>query len=107
MVIYRFEVWLVNLEPVRGSGISKTRPCVVISPDITNKHLKTVTIAAMTTTSKQYPTRVNCTFENRKGQIALDQIRSVDKVRLVKKLGNLNDKTSKDVCEVLVELFSY
>jgi mRNA interferase MazF len=100
MVINRFEVWLVDLEPDRGSGISKTRPCIIISPDGTNKYLNTVTIAAMTTAVKNYPTRVNCTFKRKKGQVVLDQIRSVDKVRLVKKLGTLDEETSKNICEV-------
>lgn len=107
MVIKRFEVWLVNLDPVLGSEISKTRPCIVISPDVTNKYLNTVTIAAMTSSIKNYPTRVNCIFKRKKGQVALDQIRSVDKVRLVKLLGKLDDAINRKVCEVLNELFAY
>jgi mRNA interferase MazF len=107
MVVKRFEVWLVNLEPVRGSEISKTRPCIVISPDDTNKYLHTVTIAAMTTSAKDYPTRVNCTLKRKKGQVALDQIRSVDKGRLIKKLGTLEEDVNKKICDVILEMFSY
>ena len=103
----RFEVWLVNLEPVLPSEINKTRPCIVISPDITNKYLNTVTIAAMTSSIKNYPTRVDCVFKRKKGQIALDQIRSVDKIRLVKLLGKLDEAVSKNLCEVLTEMFAY
>jgi mRNA interferase MazF len=107
MVIKRFEVWLVDLEPVKGSEISKTRPCIVISPDVSNRYLNTITVAAMTTAAKNYPTRINCTFKRKKGQVALDQIRSIDKIRLVKKLGILDDEANKNICEVLVETFSY
>lgn len=107
MVIKRFEVWLVKLEPVLGSEISKTRPCIVISPDVTNKYLNTITIAAMTTSAKNYPTRVDCMFKRKKGQVALDQIRSVDKIRLVKLLGKLDDSINKKICEVLNEMFAY
>ena len=107
MVVSRFEIWLVSLDPVRGSEINKTRPCIVISPDETNKYLHTVTIAAMTTASRNYPTRIDCVFKRKKGQVALDQIRSVDKERLVKKLGVLDEITNQRVAEVLVDLFSY
>lgn len=107
MVIKRFEVWLVNLDPVIGSEISKTRPCMIISPDEVNSTLATVTIAAMTSTIKPYPHRVNCTFQNQKGQIALDHIRSVSKLRLIKKLGVMDERTCKKVCETLAEFFSF
>lgn len=107
MVIIRFEVWLVDLEPVRGSEISKTRPCIIISPDESNKYLNTVTVSAMTTTIKNYPTRVDCVFKRKKGQVALDQIRSIDKVRLVKKLGTMDETVNIKISEVLVEMFSY
>lgn len=107
MVTNRFEVWLVDMEPVKGSEISKTRPCLIISPNETNKFLKTVTIAATTTAKKNYPTRIDCIFNREKGQIALDQIRSVDKVRLVKKPGIMDEETSRKVSETLIELFKY
>lgn len=107
MVINRFDVWLVNLDPTVGSEIRKTRPCVVISPDVANKHLHTVTVAAMTSSIKPFPTRVTCVFQKRQGQIALDQIRSVDKIRLIKRLGKMDEKTNHVVCEILIELFKY
>lgn len=107
MVVRRFEIWLINLDSVIGSEISKTRPCLVISPDETNKYLNTVTVAAMTTSQKNYPTRIDCVFKRKKGQVALDQIRSVDKNRLVKKLGGFDVATNMKVSEVLVEMFEY
>ncbi len=107
MVIKRFEVWLVDLNPVVGSEISKTRPCIIISPDEVNKLLATVTVAAMTSATKPYPQRVNCTFQNKTGQIALDHIRSVSKLRLIKKLGEIDEPTNRKVCQKLVDFFSY
>ena len=107
MVIKRFEVWLVDLNPVVGSEISKARPCLVISPNEVNGLLATVTIAAMTSAIKPFPHRINCTFENKTGQIALDHIRSVSKLRLIKKLGVMDEKTCRNVCERLTEFFSF
>jgi mRNA interferase MazF len=107
MVIKRFDVWLVDLNPVIGSEISKTRPCLVISPNEVNGLLATVTIAAITSAIKPYPHRVDCVFQNTSGQIALDHIRSVSKLRLIKKLGVMDEKTSKKVCETLTEFFSF
>jgi len=103
----RFEVWLVNLDPAQGSEINKTRPCVVVSPDELNRYLRTVTIAALTSSSRNYPSRVDCQFQGKAGQVALDHIRSVDKSRLVRKLGTLEAATAQEVCERLVELFQY
>ncbi|WP_295793394.1 type II toxin-antitoxin system PemK/MazF family toxin [Mucilaginibacter sp.] len=107
MVIKRFEIWLVDLNPVVGSEISKTRPCIIISPDEVNKLLATVTVAAMTSAIKPYPQRVNCTFQNKTGQIALDHIRSVSKLRLIKKLGEMDEPTNRMVCQKLADFFSY
>ncbi len=107
MVVARFEVWLVTLDPTRGSEIAKTRPCVIISPDSVNKYLNTVLVAPLTSTQKPYPTRVDCQFDGRDGQIALDQVRSIDKVRLVKKLGELDERTNQQICTTLVALFTY
>src|SRR4030066_29299 len=87
MVIRRFEVYLVNLDPTLGSEIQKTRPCLIISPDEMNDHINTVIIAPMTTKGRDYPTRVACQFQDKQGQVVLDQIRTIDKARLVKKLG--------------------
>jgi mRNA interferase MazF len=107
MVVKRFDVWLVDLNPVVGSEISKTRPCIVISPDEINGLLATVTVAAMTSAIKPYPHRIDCLFQTKKGQIALDHIRSVSKLRLIKKLGVMDQKTCKLLCEKLSEFFSY
>ncbi len=107
MVVKRFEVWLVNLEPTLGSEINKTRPCLVISPNVVNHHLNTVTVAAITSTIKLYPTRVGCIFQKRHGQVALDQIRSVNKLQFLKKLGIMDRRTSEIVCDSLAELFKW
>ena len=85
MVVKRFEVYLVNLDPTVGAEIQKTRPCLVVSPDEMNRHIKTVIIAPMMTKGRPYPTRVSCKFEGKEGQVVLDQLRTVDKTRLVKK----------------------
>ncbi len=90
MVVNRFDVFLVNLDPTVGSEIQKTRPCVVISPDEINHHIATVIVAPMTTKGQPYPTRVTCKFQGKEGQIVLDQIRTVDRTRLVKQLGQIS-----------------
>jgi mRNA interferase MazF len=102
----RSQVWLVSLEPTKGSGIRKTRPCVIISPDETNRLLRTVIIAPLTTTVKNYPTRLPITFQNRQSSIALDQIRSVDKSRLLKQLGTIATDEYQLVANILVQMFS-
>jgi mRNA interferase MazF len=90
----RDEVWLVSLDPTQGSEIQKTRPCLVVSPNEANEYLRTVIIAPMTTTERPYPTRIGITFQSRRGQVALDQIRAVDRQRLVRKLGTAPAKTA-------------
>jgi mRNA interferase MazF len=107
MVAERFEVWLINLDPAIGSKIKKVRPCMIVSPNEANRFLSTVIIVPLTSTLKKYPTRVNCFFERKKGQLAIDQIRSIDKLRLIKRLGKMNEQTNMNVCEILVETFSY
>ena len=107
MVVKRFDVYLVNLDPTIGSEIQKTRPCLVISPDEMNRNIRTVIIAPMTSTPKEYPTRVSCTFRKRKGQIILDQVRTVDKARLIQKLGTIGSKAQLDVISVLQRLFAF
>jgi mRNA interferase MazF len=104
--IARFDVFLVVLDPTVGSEIQKTRPCVVISPDEMNLHLATAIIAPMTTKGKLYPSRVPVHFEGKDGLIVLDQIRTVDKSRLVKKLGTIDNDEQKAVLNILVEMFS-
>jgi mRNA interferase MazF len=96
-VIKRFDVFLVNLDPTVGHEIQKTRPAVVISPDEMNRHISTVIIAPMTTKSHEYPTRVPCTFQGKAGWIVLDQIRTVDKARLVSKLGEMGEETREAI----------
>lgn len=107
VVVTRFEVWLVSLDPTCGSEIAKTRPCVVISPDSVNRYLNTVIVAPLTSIRKPYPTRVDCQLDNRDGQVALDQNRSVDKSRLVKKIGQLDEAVNQQVCATLVAMFTY
>jgi mRNA interferase MazF len=106
MVVKRFEVYLVNLDPTLEREIQKTRPCLIISPDEMNDHISTVIIAPMTTKGQDYPTRVKCQFEGKKGQIVLDQIRTVDKIRLVKKLGKISASTRKEVLVILLDMFA-
>jgi len=101
----RFDVYLVNLDPTIGSEIQKTRPCVVISPDEMNRHIATVIIAPMTSKKRAYPTRVACQFQGKAGEVVLDQIRTVDKSRLVHKLGRLSKSTQTAVLDTLVDMF--
>lgn len=105
MEVNRFEVFLVALDPTIGHEIKKTRPCTVISPDEMNHNIGTVIIAPMTTKGRDYPTRVDCTFQGVDGQVVLDQIRTVDKTRLVKKLGQLSPTAADRVLNILVEMF--
>ncbi len=102
----RFVVYLVNLDPTIGSEVQKTRPCVIISPDEMNRHVSTVIVAPMTSVKRNYPSRVNCHFQGRNGQIILDQIRTVDKTRLTKKLGRISKSESDQVLAVLQEMFT-
>ena len=106
-MVARFEVYLATLDPTVGSEIKKTRPVVVVSPDEMNAYIRTCIVAPMTTKSRDYPNRVGLTFQKKKGQIALDQIRTLDKVRLVKKLGKVNEATAKNIAETLQEMFEY
>jgi mRNA interferase MazF len=102
----RGDVHLVQLDPTRGSEIRKTRPCVIVSPDDLNTHLRTVIIAPMTTSGRAYPFRVSCRFQNRSGFVALDQLRTVDSERLVQRLGKLSTETTERVLGSLQEMFS-
>ena len=101
----RDEVWLVVLDPTRGVEMQKTRPCLVVSPDEMNQHLQTVIVAPMTTVARSYPTRVPVRFQGKSGQVALDQLRAVDRQRLVKRLGRVSVRTAQDSAETLVEMF--
>ncbi len=102
----RGDVYLVDLEPTRGSEIQKTRPCVVVSPDELNHHLRTVIVAPMTTAGQPYPWRVPCRFRNQAGRVALDQLRTVDRERLVRHVGALQETTFTNVLAKLGELFA-
>ena len=104
--IARGDVHLVRLDPTLGSEIRKTRPCIVISPDELNQHLRTVIVAPMTTGGHAYPWRVACRFQNRSGFVALDQLRTVDSERLVKRLGRLASATTTEALETLQEMFA-
>ena len=106
-MVNRGEVYLVSLDPTVGSKVQKTRPCVVISPNEMNKYIRTVVIAPMTTKQKSYKSRVEINFDGRQGQIMLDQIRTIDKKRLITRLGALSVKELKAVLSVLQEMFAY
>ncbi|MBW2173781.1 MAG: type II toxin-antitoxin system PemK/MazF family toxin [Deltaproteobacteria bacterium] len=107
MVANRFDVYLINLDPTVGSEIKKNRPCLIISPDEMNRHIRTVIVAPMTTAAKDYPTLVPCTFKKKNGQIVLDQIRTINKTRLIKRLGTIDPKTQLGVISVLQRLFAF
>jgi mRNA interferase MazF len=100
----QYDVFFVNLDPTIGHEVKKTRPCLIISPDVMNKNLQTVMIAPMTTKSHPYPTRVKVHFKGKDGYIILDQIRTVDKLRLVKHLGAISSNDSNNVKDVIKEM---
>ena len=106
MVTHRFDVFLISLDPTCGSEIRKTRPCLIISPNEMNDHIRTVIVAPMTTKGRPYPSRVPCTFQGKRGQVVLDQIRTVDKARLVRRLGNISRAVQHNVLNALQEMFS-
>lgn len=106
MVVKRFEIYLVNLDPTVGREIKKTRPCLIVSPNEMNHFIQTVIVTPMTTTIRNYPTRVQCTFSGKKGEIVLDQIRTIDKTRLIKKLGSLDKNKASQVLNTLQEIFA-
>lgn len=107
VVVKRFDVYLVNLDPTIGSEIQKTRPCLIISPDEMNRNIRTVIIAPMTSAQKEYPTRVPFAFRKKQGQIVLDQVRTVDKARLIQKLGTIDSTAQLNVISVLQRLFAF
>jgi len=106
-MVKRFEVWNIELNPTKGSEINKMRPCLVVSPNEVNKFLNTVVIVPMTSTIKPYPTRLNCHFKGKNGQLVVDQIRCVDKTRLIEKLGIMDIKTCKEISMLIIETFKY
>jgi mRNA interferase MazF len=107
LVVKRFDVYLTNLDPTIGFEIQKTRPCLIISPDEMNRYIRTVIVAPMTTGGKYYPTRIACQFKKKNAHIVLDQIRTIDKTRLIKNLGTLSSETQLKVITVLQRLFAF
>jgi mRNA interferase MazF len=105
MEVNQYQIILVNLDPTIGSEIKKTRPCVVISPNEMNKFLNTVVIAPMTTSSKNYPTRIEVRHDSKIGWVVLDQIRTIDKQRIIKDLGNLTKSEINELKSVLKETY--
>ena len=105
-LVERGDVHLVSLDPRRGSEIRKTRPCVIVSPNELNEHLQTAIVAPMTTGGQVYPWRISCRFQNRAGFVALDQVRTVDRQRLVKRVGRLTHQTMTAVLAALQEMFA-
>lgn len=105
-MVKRFDIILVNLDPTVGKEIKKTRPALVISPDEMNNHLSRLIVAPLTSTIKNYPSRINCTVTGKKEQIVLDQIRTIDKIRILKSIGHLDKKTQTKVTDCLLELFA-
>jgi mRNA interferase MazF len=105
MIVQQYEVFIVNLDPTVGSEIKKTRPCAIISPDEMNKYLDTVVIAPITSQSKDYPTRVMINLEGNENWVVVDQIRTIDKARLTKKIGKLNQKEIASIKHVIKETY--
>jgi mRNA interferase MazF len=103
MVVLKNEVWLTSLDPTIGREINKARPCVILSPDVLNKY--SVTVAPLTSTLKKYPTRIDCNVNGKKGQIVIDQIKSIDKSRLIKKISSINEVTSEKVYKTILAYF--
>ena len=106
MGVGRFDVYIVNLDPTVGSEIRKSRPCVIVSPDEMNPHIRTVVVAPLTTAGRPYPSRVPTRFDGKDGQVVIDQIRTVDKVRLARRLGALDPGEAAAVLDVLREFFA-
>ena len=102
----QFDVWLIDLDPTKGSEVQKSRPCVIVSPNAMNNNLNTVIIAPLSHSNKNYPSRIPSLFKKDPGQIMLDQIRCVDKLRLTKKMGSIDNNTSSDVLKLLRTMFS-
>jgi len=106
MVVKRFDVYEINVDPKVGEEVKRTRPCVVLSPDEENRFIATVIVAPMISKGHRYPTRVPCQFDGKNCQVVLEQIRTVDNVRLVKKLGRLDRQTQKAILATLAEMFA-
>jgi mRNA interferase MazF len=105
-MVTRFEVYMVSLDPTVGREIRNTRPSVIVSPDEMNRNIGTVIVAPMTTKGRAYPSRIQCRFRGKEGQVVLDQLRAVDKARLIRKLGQIDKRTGDSVLAVLGEIFA-
>jgi mRNA interferase MazF len=105
-MVKRFEIYLVNLDPTVGSEIKKTRPCLVISPDEMNDNIRTLIVAPMTTAGRDYPSRIPCSFQGKDGWVVLDQIRTIDQRRLIKRLGIIEEPAQLYVLDALSRMFS-
>ena len=105
--VRRYDIHLVDLDPTRGHEIRKSRPCVVVSPDEMNRHVRTAIIAPMTSVRRDYPTRVDVTFRRRQGQVVLDQIRTVDRSRLVRHLGRVPEQQARLIADTLQNMFAF
>ena len=103
-MVKQYDIYVINLDPTKGAEMKKTRPCVVLSPDELNDFLETAIIAPLTSTRKKYKFRVNTIFQEKNGAVALDQLRTVDKSRLIKKIGHLENKTIENIKEILKEM---
>lgn len=101
MVVLKEEIWMANFSPSIGSGINKVRPCLIISPNIHNKYMSNVIVLPLTSTLKDFPSRIYCKFKNRDGQIMVDQIRTLSKIRLLKKIGTIDKETNNKVYEMI------
>ena len=107
MVVKRFDVYLINLDPTVGSEIQKIRPYLIVSPDEMNRNIHTVIVAPMMAAGRDYSTRVSCMFKKKKGQVVLDQLQTIDKSRLIKKLGTIDAHAQLEVISVLQRLFAF
>jgi len=107
MVVQRFEIWWVNLDPTIGSEVKKIRPCLIVSPNEVNHYLNTVTVIPLTSTLKLYPTRLNCIIQGKQSQLVVDQVRSIDKIRLKSKMNDLPVEYQQPIISMILEYFKF
>jgi len=107
MVVKRFEIWWVNLDPTIGSEVKKIRPCLIVSPNEVNQYLNTVTVIPLTSTLKLYPTRLNCIIQGKQSQLVIDQVRSIDKIRLKSKMNDLPIEYQQPIITMILEYFKF
>jgi mRNA interferase MazF len=107
MVVQRFEIWWVNLDPTVGSEVKKIRPCLIVSPNEVNQYLNSVTVIPLTSTLKLYPTRLNCIIQGKQSQLVVDQVRSIDKIRLKSKMIDLPVEYQQPIVSMILEYFKF